>query len=501
MSSVECLRGFVNERLTAAAEEIFRVFKRTIVEYEEEIDRQRRLLGVVLNPEIKLHRIELPQQHVCKEVEVLSDQLLCNQERNSSLDQEDPEPPQIKEEQEELSTSQEGEQLELKQEDETSLGTPTREDCDNSEPTKRHCQNNGHCNNVYIPNVPHFQINPRSEKKCNSCDTCGKTFKYKSRLQTHVNVHTELPQQHVCKEEEEEEEEEEVLTDQLLCNQERNSSLDQEDPEPPQIKEEQEELSTSQEGEQLELKEMTDALKWTPAHEESDHNEPEKKSDRQPLFHTSHVTEIYDQTPESTESEPQNMCHESNGDSVYNSTASYSNCITHTSTTPFKCDTCGKAFKQKSSMDSHLRIHTGERPYPCSTCGKRFSRMPDLNRHMRIHTGEKPYSCEICGKGFLLNCLVKNHMKIHTGEKPFPCNSCGKRFSRMPDLKRHLRIHTGEKPYTCDTCGRAFRYTGDLLVHTRRAHTGEKPYLCNTCGKRYFDASQLAKHTVLHLVK
>ncbi|GLD50644.1 zinc finger protein OZF-like protein [Lates japonicus] len=112
MSSVQCLREFVNERLTAAAEEISRVFEQTIVEYEEEIDRQRRLLDIVWKPEIRLHRTELPQQHVCKE-EVLTEQQLCNQERNSSLDQEEPEPPQIKEEQEEVCSSQEGEQLVL----------------------------------------------------------------------------------------------------------------------------------------------------------------------------------------------------------------------------------------------------------------------------------------------------------------------------------------------------------------------------------------------------
>ncbi|XP_044065424.1 uncharacterized protein LOC122882270 isoform X5 [Siniperca chuatsi] len=134
MSSVECLREFVNERLTAAAEEIFGVFRKTIVEYEEEICRQRRLLDIVWKPEIKLHRIELPQQHVCKEEEVLADQQLCIQERNSSLDQEDPEPPQIKEEQEELCSRQEGEQLVLKQETDTFMLTPAYEESDRSEP-------------------------------------------------------------------------------------------------------------------------------------------------------------------------------------------------------------------------------------------------------------------------------------------------------------------------------------------------------------------------------
>ena len=59
MSSAECLRQFVSERLTSAAEEIFRVFIQTVVEYEEEIDRQRRLLDAVLKPEVKLQRISM----------------------------------------------------------------------------------------------------------------------------------------------------------------------------------------------------------------------------------------------------------------------------------------------------------------------------------------------------------------------------------------------------------------------------------------------------------
>ena len=57
MFSADHLKEFVHERLTAAAEEIFRVFIKTVVEYEEEIDRQRRLLDICWKPEIKLHRI------------------------------------------------------------------------------------------------------------------------------------------------------------------------------------------------------------------------------------------------------------------------------------------------------------------------------------------------------------------------------------------------------------------------------------------------------------
>ncbi|MEQ2312078.1 hypothetical protein AMECASPLE_027289, partial [Ameca splendens] len=56
MSSVQHLRDFISERLTAAAEEIFGVFERTIVQYEEEMDRQRKLLDVTWRPDSSFQR-------------------------------------------------------------------------------------------------------------------------------------------------------------------------------------------------------------------------------------------------------------------------------------------------------------------------------------------------------------------------------------------------------------------------------------------------------------
>lgn len=48
------MRAYVNQRLTVAVEEIIEMFVRTITEYEEEIDRQRRLLGAEQLPGIKI---------------------------------------------------------------------------------------------------------------------------------------------------------------------------------------------------------------------------------------------------------------------------------------------------------------------------------------------------------------------------------------------------------------------------------------------------------------
>lgn len=67
MSKIQLLRGFLNQRLTAAAEEIFEVVEQTIAEYQEECFRTKeenvrlqKLLDIVIKPVIKLHRTDLP---------------------------------------------------------------------------------------------------------------------------------------------------------------------------------------------------------------------------------------------------------------------------------------------------------------------------------------------------------------------------------------------------------------------------------------------------------
>eukprot|EP00064_Thunnus_orientalis_P018256 superscaffoldBa00004142_g18351 len=54
MSTIQLLRSFVSQRLTVAVEEIIGMFERTITVYEEEIDRHRRLLGAEQLPAIKI---------------------------------------------------------------------------------------------------------------------------------------------------------------------------------------------------------------------------------------------------------------------------------------------------------------------------------------------------------------------------------------------------------------------------------------------------------------
>ena len=59
--------------------------------------------------------------------------------------------------------------------------------------------------------------------------------------------------------------------------------------------------------------------------------------------------------------------------------------LTHSDVRAFKCEFCGKSFKQKKNLNEHRKIHTGTFAAHCKICNKGFVQKYNLKLHNDKH--------------------------------------------------------------------------------------------------------------------
>ncbi|XP_043991155.1 zinc finger protein 260-like isoform X2 [Gambusia affinis] len=448
MSSVQHLREFIRERLTAAAHEIFTEVEKTIICYEEELDAQRRMMGINWKPEIKLHRIgselqrqssDLQKPHVSKEEETFSIQQVYHQGRKISYDEEEV-------------GHQWTEKLQMEP------GTPLKEQKKELEP-------------------------PLINKEKDQTDTFA-LISEKAELE-------HLPCRHNQKDLHSSQEGEPLVQKQIFALTETSTlqagGLSEEEP-----RAEQRSLHIAPVVESKDQEESTYTVSKSQSHTDAKKSSFKCDICGRSLKNQCNLVKHYG-THKGERLFPCETC----GKSFSKKATLNVHMRIHTGERPFSCEICGKCFSQIGHLNVHKKLHSGERPFTCKTCGKSFSLNCNLNVHKKYHTGERCFSCQTCGKSFSIIQHLNAHQRTHTGEKPFLCQLCGKSFSHIVNLNFHKKIHTGEKFYSCQKCGKSFSLIHYLNVH-QRTHSGEKPFLCKLCRKCFSQISHLNLHMKTH---
>lgn len=154
-----------------------------------------------------------------------------------------------------------------------------------------------------------------------------------------------------------------------------------------------------------------------------------------------------------------------------NHTASLQPVNGHTRTNvPVACPVCGRKFRHKGVMKSHMRKHENGN-HKCDLCDRSFRLLSSLFRHQVVHSAE------------VLPPPIKSfqYQVEQVQKNTYSCPDCGKRFSRAKALQFHMKSHgyeTGFSPSSpksaveieelqCSTCLAHFNNRSSLRAHQK----------------------------------
>ena len=122
-----------------------------------------------------------------------------------------------------------------------------------------------------------------------------------------------------------------------------------------------------------------------------------------------------------------------------------------------------------------------QKPGFCDICQKDYSCLSDHTSQTHYGAGDIP--CTICGKVFKNKRYLYSHMARHNAPM-VPCEECGKLIKSGDPMKKHIKYFhkVADIPCTYPDCAKLFKQPQTLQIHIQTVHIGETT-LCNCCGE------------------
>jgi uncharacterized Zn-finger protein len=81
------------------------------------------------------------------------------------------------------------------------------------------------------------------------------------------------------------------------------------------------------------------------------------------------------------------------------------------------CTLCGLSFSNIGQLKRHSKMHRGKKrkKLVCGICGRELTDKSSMEQHMAIHLDLKNFKCNYCGKMFRQRNNLIRHNRIHTG--------------------------------------------------------------------------------------
>lgn len=200
----------------------------------------------------------------------------------------------------------------------------------------------------------------------------------------------------------------------------------------------------------------------------------------------------------------------------------------------YKCNICGKLYKNKPNWQNHIKSHAKEKIYMCGHCGKIFQKV-SLAAHLRTHSelaqiavfenlpDDMKRKNHKAIPGLILSSEEASVIELDIIDVPteadesmivepepepelpqpdlsevYTDNDIPAKMHMEVEAEAEIQVNNKSKfVYKCNVCGKEYNSKSNCHRHLK-SHTNEKEYKCGYCGKGFTHKYEVRMHCRIH---